>query len=86
MKLLLVLILSIIIVITLLCFKNKENFFPYGGQFRGAVYQNLCEPDYGGILRYKRELQDGCLRSHEGIPFPQATCYYDKFMRKWCNY
>ena len=86
MNVLLVFTILVIIAVSLLYLKNKENFYPYRGQYRGAVYQNLCEPDYGGILRYKREPQDGCLRTLEGSPFPQARCYYDRFMRKWCDY
>ena len=40
---------------------NKINFFP-GSYFRTEIYENMCEPKYGGLLREKVRVRGSCLR------------------------
>ena len=70
MNLFLVLLLILLIVLPL-----YENFAFKAPYFRSQVYQNVCEPDYGGLLRVKRTLRDDCLRTLED---PKFQCYYEK--------
>ena len=81
MNLFLVVLLILLIVLPL-----YENFAFNAPYFRSQVYQNVCEPDYGGLLRVKRTLQDDCLRTLEGPLYPKIQCYYDEFMRKNCKF
>lgn len=81
MNLFLVVLLILLIVLPL-----YENFAFNAPYFRSQAYQNVCEPDYGGLLRVKRTLQDDCLRTLEGPLYPKIQCYYDEFMRKNCNF
>jgi hypothetical protein len=60
-------ILSVLLLLLLLLivFPLKENFSYKAPYFRSQLYQNVCEPDYGGLLRVKRTLRDNCLRTLE---------------------
>ena len=41
---------------------NNRDFFP-GSYFRSEIYQNMCEPKYGALMRDKVGLRDFCLKS-----------------------
>jgi len=58
-------LLLILILLLLIVFPLKENFSYKAPYFRSQVYQNVCEPKYGGLLRVKRSLQDDCIRTLE---------------------
>ena len=59
------LLILILILLLLIVFPLKENFSYKAPYFRSQLYQNVCEPDYGGLLRVKRTLRDNCLRTLE---------------------
>ena len=76
----------IILLIQLIIVNIKEYFAFQAPYFRSQVYQNVCEPKYGGLLRVKKELQDDCVKTMEGPPRQKIKCYYDKFMNQRCKY
>jgi hypothetical protein len=80
--------LILIILLAILLLGNvAETFYGYQAPyFRSQAYQNVCEPDYGGLLRVKRTTQDNCLRTlDDAVPVQKPMeCYYDEFMRKNC--
>lgn len=80
--------LVLIILLAILLLGNiAETFYAYQAPyFRSQAYQNVCESDYGGLLRVKRTTQDDCLRTLEGPLYPRIQCYYDEFMRKNCSF
>ena len=43
-------LLLILILLLLIVFPLKENFSYKAPYFRSQLYQNVCEPDYGGLL------------------------------------
>ena len=55
----------LLLLLLLLLLPLKENFSYKAPYFRSQLYQNVCEPDYGGLLRVKRTLRDNCLRTLE---------------------
>jgi len=80
------LIIIILVLILLISSKFQESFAYNAPYFRSQNYQNVCEPDYGGLLKVKRSLQDDCLRTLDGPLYPKIQCYYDAFMNKRCIY
>ena len=58
-------LLLLLLLLILIVFPLKENFSSKAPYFRSQLYQNVCEPKYGGLLRVKRSLQDNCLRTLE---------------------
>ena len=41
---------------------SDKNCFP-GSYFRSELYENMCEPIYGGLMREKVSLRGHCLRT-----------------------
>ena len=58
-------LLLLLLLLILIVFPLKENFSYKAPYFRSQLYQNVCEPEYGGLLRVKRTLRDNCLRTLE---------------------
>ena len=80
-------LMVIIFCLLIISFTTNESFYGYKAPyFRSQAYQNVCEPDYGGLLRVKKTLQDNCLRTLEGPADSHMECYYDEFMRKNCYF
>jgi hypothetical protein len=70
-------------------FYNNEGFYAFQAPyFRSQAYQNVCESDYGGLVRVKRTTQDNCLRTlDDAVPVQEPMeCYYDEFMNKKCYF
>ena len=41
---------------------SDNNCFP-GSYFRSEIYENMCEPRYGGLMKEKINLRGNCLRT-----------------------
>lgn len=69
-------LLLVVLLILLIVLPSFEKFAFKAPYFRSQVYQNVCEPKYGGLLRVKRTLQDDCLRTLEDPKIMRKNCKF----------
>lgn len=41
---------------------DKDTILYKGSYLRSQLYQNMCEPEYGGILKIPIQLNDNCFK------------------------